>query len=144
MLIIFTQLHFRTRDLRTANLTTRRGSNRKQRISEYGNSGRHIVSAAEWKSYHIRQPFPKLTQERYIGSFDYISYPFADLLDSVAVILILWLVTATVTDAITLFYGHDTRTLVIADVFERLLQISVTPFCSIRKLSYTRRNRSFS
>lgn len=83
----------------------------------------------------LKQPFPDIKPYSPFR-LDYVAKPYADLLDSTAVILGLWLAIAVITRLSHGIYGKSTRTVALRELIDRLTTCNISSFVSIRKRPY--------
>lgn len=87
----------------------------------------------------ILQPYPEIVQKTFFPSFDYLDKPYADYLDSLATIFILWSASSIFLQCVNILNGKNTKSLALKDLTDRMLGMNVAkwlPFVKYRSLSY--------
>lgn len=86
----------------------------------------------------LEQSYPNINPFTLFPSFDYVSKPYADILDSIATIFGLWFALAAITRLSHAVYGKSTRTVALREMIDRLTTFNISSFYSLRKRCYKR------
>lgn len=85
----------------------------------------------------IQQPYPEIRPFTLFQDIDYISWDYADILDSIAIILALWFATGVIMRLSHAIYGKTTQTVALRELIDRLMTFDVSSFVSLRKRTYS-------
>lgn len=83
----------------------------------------------------ILQPYPQINPRTLFPKFDYVDKPYADILDSIATIFILWSASSIFHQIIQSAYGRTTKSLAFNDFLHQFLNMSFTRIRTLRKLN---------
>ncbi|KAI0565725.1 hypothetical protein FGB62_15g14 [Gracilaria domingensis] len=78
---------------------------------------------------NLSQSIPTLAAYTPFPSFDYVTKPYADALDAMASVLIIWTSTAVIGRLISLSFGRSSRSLAVRDQFDRLANMKISCKC---------------
>lgn len=90
-----------------------------------------------WYLETLLQPYPKLAPSTPFGSFDYVKYQYADILDSIASVFIIWSASSIFLQCLLSVFGRTTRTIALKDFVNRAINVSIAPLWTNRSTLFT-------
>lgn len=89
------------------------------------------------------QPYPAIPPRTFFPSFDYIEKSYADYLDSLAIIFILWSSSSILVQCIQTIHGRNTKSLAFKDLSDRLIFMKVAKLWKNKSSKLPWSNASF-
>lgn len=85
---------------------------------------------------NLLQEVKNLPHEPLFSNFDYVNKPYTNLLDSLAIVLILWITSSILSRLLSIPFGSSTRSLATKAIYERFINLRITTLANINPRDY--------